>query len=120
MSLPLTNPAPCPLSPVKKQLRQDVCDAGSGAVLAHAAFLPPSHCSTAHAHFPLYLFHSSCGKTFATRAVVQYWAAQGKRVAMAAPTGRAAQRLQEIVAMPGLEASTIHRCGRYMSVLFII
>ena len=52
-----------------------------------------------------------CGKTFATRAIVQYWANQGKSVAMCAPTGRAAQRLQEIVRMPGLVASTIHRCG---------
>jgi hypothetical protein len=52
-----------------------------------------------------------CGKTFATRAVVHYWAAQGKAVAIAAPTGRAAQRLQEIVGLPGVEASTIHRRG---------
>lgn len=34
------------------------------------------------------------------------------QVAMCAPTGRAAQRLQEIVALPGLEASTIHRCAQ--------
>ena len=54
-----------------------------------------------------------CGKTFATRAVVRFWAQRGERVAMAAPTGRAAQRLQEIVALPGHEASTVHRLLGY-------
>ena len=53
-----------------------------------------------------------CGKTFATRAVVRYWVDRGLRVAMCAPTGRAAQRLTEIAGAPGLEASTIHRRAR--------
>ena len=30
-----------------------------------------------------------CGKTFATRAIVELWAAQGKHVRLAAPTGAA-------------------------------
>ncbi len=46
------------------------------------------------------------GKTFTIRAVVQLWKAMGKKIALAAPTGRAAQRLME---MTGLEAKTIHR-----------
>ena len=46
------------------------------------------------------------GKTFTTRTIVSLWKAMGKSIALAAPTGRAAQRLGE---MTGLEAKTIHR-----------
>lgn len=46
------------------------------------------------------------GKTFCTRTIVELWKAMGKSIALAAPTGRAAQRLSE---MTGLEAKTIHR-----------
>ncbi|MBG1268150.1 SF1B family DNA helicase RecD2 [Nostoc sp. WHI] len=46
------------------------------------------------------------GKTFTTHTIVSLWKAMGKSIAMAAPTGRAAQRLGE---MTGLEAKTIHR-----------
>jgi exodeoxyribonuclease V alpha subunit len=34
-----------------------------------------------------------CGKTFCTRTIVALWKAMGKKIALAAPTGRAAQRL---------------------------
>ncbi|WP_341531927.1 ATP-dependent RecD-like DNA helicase (plasmid) [Nostoc sp. UHCC 0302] len=47
-----------------------------------------------------------CGKTFTTHTIVSLWKAMGKSIALAAPTGRAAQRLGE---MTGLEAKTIHR-----------
>jgi exodeoxyribonuclease V alpha subunit len=47
-----------------------------------------------------------CGKTTATRALVRLARAMGRRVVLAAPTGRAAQRMSEVV---GLEARTIHR-----------
>jgi exodeoxyribonuclease V alpha subunit len=47
-----------------------------------------------------------CGKTFSTRTIVALWKAMGKTIALAAPTGRAAQRLSE---MAGQEAKTIHR-----------
>jgi exodeoxyribonuclease V alpha subunit len=46
------------------------------------------------------------GKTFTTRTIVALWTAMGKKIALAAPTGRAAQRLGE---MTGLEAKTLHR-----------
>jgi len=46
------------------------------------------------------------GKTFTTHTIVNLWKAMGKTIALAAPTGRAAQRLSE---MTGLEAKTIHR-----------
>jgi exodeoxyribonuclease V alpha subunit len=46
------------------------------------------------------------GKTFVTRTIVELWKAMGKSIALAAPTGRAAQRLTE---MTGLEAKTVHR-----------
>lgn len=54
-----------------------------------------------------------CGKTFTTRTIVALWKAMGKAatglyqgIALASPTGRAAQRLGE---MTGEEAKTIHR-----------
>ncbi len=47
-----------------------------------------------------------CGKTFTTRTIVALWKAMGKSILLAAPTGRAAQRLGE---MTGREAKTIHR-----------
>ncbi len=47
-----------------------------------------------------------CGKTTTTRAIVQLARAMGKRVTLAAPTGRAAQRMTEVV---GYESRTIHR-----------
>ncbi len=46
------------------------------------------------------------GKSFAVGTIVSLWKAMGKSIALAAPTGRAAQRLSE---MTGLEAKTIHR-----------
>lgn len=46
------------------------------------------------------------GKTFTTRAIVALWRAMGKKVLLASPTGRAAQRLAE---MTGQEAKTLHR-----------
>lgn len=46
------------------------------------------------------------GKTTTTRTIVALWKAMGKSIALASPTGRAAQRLSEVV---GQEAKTIHR-----------
>jgi exodeoxyribonuclease V alpha subunit len=46
------------------------------------------------------------GKTFVTRTIVALWKAMGKDIALASPTGRAAQRLSE---MTGQTAKTIHR-----------
>lgn len=47
-----------------------------------------------------------CGKTFTTRTIVALRKAMGKSIALASPTGRAAQRLSE---MTGQEAKTVHR-----------
>ena len=47
-----------------------------------------------------------CGKTFTTRFIVTLWRAMRKSILLAAPTGRAAQRLAE---MTHVEAKTIHR-----------
>ncbi len=46
------------------------------------------------------------GKTFVSRTIVALWKAMGKTIALASPTGRAAQRLSEVT---GREAKTIHR-----------
>src|SRR5947209_17936618 len=44
--------------------------------------------------------------TDTTRTIVDLWRAMGKSILLAAPTGRAAQRLSE---MTGQESKTIHR-----------
>ena len=46
------------------------------------------------------------GKTFTVHTIVKLWKAMGRKIACAAPTGRAAKRLSE---MTGIEAKTIHR-----------
>ncbi|GAF03760.1 SF1B family DNA helicase RecD2 [Saccharicrinis fermentans] len=47
-----------------------------------------------------------CGKTTTTKALVKLLLAMKKRVTLATPTGRAAQRMSEVI---GREAKTIHR-----------
>ncbi len=47
-----------------------------------------------------------CGKTTTTKALVKLLLAMQKKVTLAAPTGRAAQRMSEVI---GSEAQTIHR-----------
>ncbi|QEP41693.1 recombinase RecD [Ectothiorhodospiraceae bacterium BW-2] len=47
-----------------------------------------------------------CGKTTTTLVIVRLFEAMRKRVLLAAPTGRAAQRMSEVI---GREAKTIHR-----------
>ncbi len=47
-----------------------------------------------------------CGKTTTTKTLVNLFLAMGKTVLLAAPTGRAAQRMEEVIS---LEAKTIHR-----------
>ena len=50
------------------------------------------------------------GKTTLIRTILSAWQAQGKKVAVAAPTGRAARRLMETTGQP---ASTVHRLLEY-------
>ncbi len=47
-----------------------------------------------------------CGKTTTTQVIVHLLESGGKRVLLAAPTGRAAQRMGEVI---GREAKTLHR-----------
>ena len=47
-----------------------------------------------------------CGKTTTTKVLVQLLMAMKKKVLLAAPTGRAAQRMTEVI---GREAKTLHR-----------
>ncbi len=51
-----------------------------------------------------------CGKTTTLRAMVKLFKAMGRKVELASPTGRAAQRLSEVA---GVEARTIHRMLAY-------
>ncbi|MGM0443659.1 MAG: SF1B family DNA helicase RecD2 [Fibrobacterota bacterium] len=50
------------------------------------------------------------GKTTTVKLIVDYFRQRGKRVALTAPTGRAAQKMSEVT---GLEAKTIHRLLGY-------
>ncbi|MCD6351344.1 MAG: AAA family ATPase, partial [Armatimonadetes bacterium] len=50
------------------------------------------------------------GKTLVTRAITWVWRRTGRKVALCAPTGRAAKRLEEVT---GHEAVTIHRLLGY-------
>ena len=47
-----------------------------------------------------------CGKTTTIKALVSLLRAMGRSIMLAAPTGRAAQRMSEVI---GMEARTIHR-----------
>lgn len=47
-----------------------------------------------------------CGKTTTTKVLVKLLQAMNKKIVLAAPTGRAAQRMTEVI---GKEAKTIHR-----------
>lgn len=47
-----------------------------------------------------------CGKTTTTRVLVGLLNAMGKKVILGAPTGRAAQRMTEVI---GMQAKTLHR-----------
>jgi exodeoxyribonuclease V alpha subunit len=47
-----------------------------------------------------------CGKTTSTKVLVKLLQAMQKKIILAAPTGRAAQRMSEVI---GLESKTIHR-----------
>ncbi|MEE9385343.1 MAG: AAA family ATPase, partial [Nannocystaceae bacterium] len=47
-----------------------------------------------------------CGKTTTLRALVMLLGAMGHRLVLAAPTGRAAQRMSQVI---GVEARTLHR-----------
>jgi exodeoxyribonuclease V alpha subunit len=47
-----------------------------------------------------------CGKTTTTRVLVRLLNAMGRKVVLGAPTGRASQRMTEVI---GLQAKTLHR-----------
>jgi len=63
-------------------------------------------CGIAGKSFSLLTGGPGCGKTTCTKALVSLLKAMKKRVVLAAPTGRAAQRMTEVI---GFEAKTIHR-----------
>lgn len=77
---------------------------------AHAIELSPeqmdSVCSIPGAAFSILTGGPGCGKTTTTRVLVRLLIAMNKSVLLAAPTGRAAQRMSEVI---GLEAKTLHR-----------
>jgi len=62
-------------------------------------------CGVAGASFSTLTGGPGCGKTTTTRVLVKLLQAMKKTVLLAAPTGRAAQRMTEVI---GIEAKTIH------------
>lgn len=58
-----------------------------------------------------------CGKTTTTRVIAKLFQAMQKRILLVAPTGRAAQRMTEVI---GLEAKTIHRLLKWQGGQFQI
>jgi exodeoxyribonuclease V alpha subunit len=56
-----------------------------------------------------------CGKTTTTLVIVRLLESLGKQVLLAAPTGRAAQRMAEVI---GREAKTLHRLLEWQSGMF--
>ena len=79
-------------------------DGGSGLTLSEEQ--ARAVCSAADQRCAVLTGGPGCGKTTATRVLVALLQALGQRVTLAAPTGRAAQRMAEVI---GLEAKTIHR-----------
>ena len=57
-------------------------------------------------HFSILTGGPGCGKTTTTRVLVKLLEAMGQKVLLAAPTGRAAQRMTDVI---GRESKTIHR-----------
>lgn len=63
------------------------------------------HCA-ASTHCSVLTGGPGCGKTTTTQVIVRIFERLGKKVLLAAPTGRAAQRMGEVI---GREAKTLHR-----------
>jgi len=63
-------------------------------------------CGVAGEPFSILTGGPGCGKTTCTKVLVQLLKAMKKQVLLAAPTGRAAQRMTEVI---GFEAKTLHR-----------
>lgn len=63
-------------------------------------------CGIAGTSFSILTGGPGCGKTTCTKALVELLRAMRLRVLLSAPTGRAAQRMSEVI---GQEAKTIHR-----------
>ena len=63
-------------------------------------------CGVVNEPFSILTGGPGCGKTTCTKVLVQLLKAMKKNVLLAAPTGRAAQRMTEVI---GFEAKTIHR-----------
>ncbi len=70
------------------------------------------HAITCAAQSPLMVVTGGpgCGKTTVVKGIVQLFQSAGLKILLAAPTGRAAQRLAQVC---GLPASTIHRLLKY-------
>lgn len=63
-------------------------------------------CKIPHHSFSILTGGPGCGKTTCTKVLVELLKAMKMQVLLAAPTGRAAQRMSEVI---GSEAKTIHR-----------
>ena len=78
----------------------------SGQEMALSAEQVQAVCSVADQRCSILTGGPGCGKTTTTRVIVALLRAMHQRVMLTAPTGRAAQRMGEVI---GMEAKTIHR-----------
>jgi exodeoxyribonuclease V alpha subunit len=85
---------------------------GAGSALGLTFSAEQRDAVLAASKFPLVVVTGGpgCGKTTIIRAISALFRDSGKRLSLAAPTGRAAQRMSQVCSMP---ASTIHRLLRY-------
>jgi exodeoxyribonuclease V alpha subunit len=72
-------------------------------------------CSIAASRFSVLTGGPGCGKTTTTLVIVRLLEHLGKRVLLAAPTGRAAQRMSEVISR---EAKTLHRLLEWQNGIF--
>ncbi len=95
---------PCPVD------RQRVAAWINRYSMAHGMELSPEQAASVERivgeSFSVLTGGPGCGKTTTTRVLVELVRAMGNRVLLAAPTGRAAQRMEEVI---GQESKTIHR-----------
>jgi exodeoxyribonuclease V alpha subunit len=71
-------------------------------------------CEIAGKSFSILTGGPGCGKTTTTKVLVKLLQAMNRKIMLAAPTGRATQRMSEVI---GLEAKTIHRLLHWSPVL---
>jgi exodeoxyribonuclease V alpha subunit len=91
---------------VDRQRMRDILDGNKSGIVKLSAEQRAAVEGIAASSFSLLTGGPGCGKTTTMETLVRLMQAMNKQVLLAAPTGRAAQRMSEVI---GVEAKTIHR-----------